>query len=127
MSVIYCLITCRNWESSKGTSFKRLLSKHRSIACPLPLALASDLPCGICTRWTDFSRPSGWRVTTALGNLFLCRKSALRNNPLWCSLRNYKSPVGNFGGADCIWKVSVSRHGLLDTVYCSERTSTMSN
>ena len=71
-------------EALKGLYFKVLLSKQRSIACPVPLALASDLPCGVCTckwdlqmlspgwLWTDFPRPRGWRVTTALGNPFPC-------------------------------------------------------
>ena len=78
----FCLEVC--WETLKGLYLKGLLSKHRSIACPLPLALASDLPCGVCTckwdlqlpspvrLWTDFPRPRGWRVTTALGNPFPC-------------------------------------------------------
>ena len=73
-------------EALKGLYLQVLLSKHRSIACPLPLALASDLPCGVCTckwdlqllspgwLWTDFPRPRGWRVTTALGNPFPCGK-----------------------------------------------------
>ena len=77
-------------ETLKGLYLKGLLSKHRSIACPLPLALASDLPCGVCTckwdlqlpspvrLWADFPRPRGWRVTTALGNPFPCR-TALGN------------------------------------------------
>ena len=91
-------------EALKGLYLKVLLSKHRSIACPLPLALASDLPCGVCTckwdlqlpspgwLWPDFPRPRGWRVTTALGNPFCCgtalgnplpaEKSALRKKPL---------------------------------------------
>ena len=71
-----------------------LLSKHRSIACPLPLALASDLPCGVCSckwdlqllstgwLWTDFPRPRGWRVTTALGNPFPCGTAL--GNPFPC-------------------------------------------
>ena len=73
-------------EALKGLYLKGLLSKHRSIACPLPLALASDLPCGVCTckwdlqlpspvrLWAEFSRLRRWRVTTALGNPFPCRK-----------------------------------------------------
>ena len=71
-----------------------LLSKHRSIACPVPLALASDLPCSVCTckwdlqllspgwLWTDFPRPRGWRVTTALGNPFSCGTAL--GNPFPC-------------------------------------------
>ena len=78
----------------KGLYLKGLLSKHRSIACPLPLALASDLPCGVCTckwdlqlpspvqLWTDFPRPRGWRVTTALGNPFPCATAL--GNPVPC-------------------------------------------
>ena len=81
-------------EALKGLDLKVLLLKHRSIACPLPLALASDLPCGVCTckwdlqllspgwLWTDFPRPRGWRVTTALGNPFPCGTAL--GNPLPC-------------------------------------------
>ena len=81
-------------EALKGLYLKVLLSKHRSIACPLPLALASDLPCGICTckwdlqllspgwLWTDFPRPRGGRVTTALGNPFPCGTAL--GNPFPC-------------------------------------------
>ena len=32
-------------EALKGLYLKGLLSKYRSIACPVPLALASDLSC----------------------------------------------------------------------------------
>ena len=83
-----------NGEALKGLHLKGLLSKHRSIACPLPLALASDLPCGVCTcewdlqllsprwLWTDFPRPRGWRVTTALGNPFPCGTAL--GNPFPC-------------------------------------------
>ena len=81
-------------EALKGLYLKVLLSKHRSIACPLPLALASDLPCGVCTckwdwqllspgwLWTDFPRPRGWRVTTALGHPFPCGTAL--GNPFPC-------------------------------------------
>ena len=81
-------------EALKGLYLKVLLSKHRSIACPVPLALASDLPCGVCTckwdlqllspdwLWTDFPRPRGWRVTTALGNPFPCGTAL--GNPFPC-------------------------------------------
>ena len=81
-------------ETLKGLYLKGLLSKHRSIACPLPLALASDLSCGVCTckwdlqlpspvrLWSDFPRPRGWRVTTALGNPFPCRTAL--GNPFPC-------------------------------------------
>ena len=81
-------------EPLKGLYLKGLLSKHRSIACPLPLALASDLPCGVCTckwdlqlpspvrLWTDFLRPRAWRVTTALGSPFSCRTAL--GNPFLC-------------------------------------------
>ena len=83
-------------ETLKGLYLKGLLSKHRSIACPLPLALASDLPGGVCTckwdlqvpspvrLWTDFPRPRGWRVTTALGNPFPCRTAL--GNPFPCKV-----------------------------------------
>ena len=106
--MLFSLCSCRNssvifWgflggkfcgETLKGLYLKGLLSKHRSIACPLPLALASDLPCGVCTckwdlqlpspvwLWTDFPRPRGWRVTTALGNPFPCRTAL--GNPFPC-------------------------------------------
>ena len=85
---------CLPGEALKGLYLKVLLSKHRSIACPLPLALASDLPCGVCTckwdlqllspgwLWTDFPRPRGWRVTTALGNPFPCGTAL--GNPFPC-------------------------------------------
>ena len=91
LSVVFFI---RDGEALKGLFLKGFLSKHRSIACPLPLALASDLPCGVCTckwdlqllspglLWTDFPRRRGWRVTTALGNPFSCRTAL--GNPFPC-------------------------------------------
>ena len=93
-------------EALKGLYVKVLLSKHRSIACPLPLALASDLPCGVCTckwdlqllspgwLWTDFPRPRGWRVTTALDNSFPCENHTGQSIVLQKSLLFAKSPFG---------------------------------
>ena len=55
-------LSCNYAETQKGPNLKGLLSKHRSIACPLPLALASDLPCGVCTCKWDLQLPSPVRL-----------------------------------------------------------------
>ena len=72
-------------EALKGLYLKGLLSKHRSIACPLPLALASDLPCGVCTcKWGEW--PPHWAIYFPVephwAIHFPVEKSALRRKPL---------------------------------------------
>ena len=82
-------------ETLKGLYLKGFPSKHRSIACPprhsrlqVTCLVASALANGICKcrrpvrLWTDFPRPRGWRVTTALGNQFPCRTAL--GNPFPC-------------------------------------------
>ena len=76
-----------SYECTEELYLKGLPSKHESVACPLPLDLTSDLPCGICScKWENFpaepwlALESGltFQGRVTLGNPFSVEESALR-------------------------------------------------
>ena len=122
---VYRILSGTHGEALKGLYFKGLLSKntgrsiaqchsHLQVACLVASALAN----GICKcrrpvrLWTDFSRPRGWRVTTALGNPFPCRTAL--GNPFPCRKVCFaqEAPLDK----PPLWLPQNPKHGCKDTV-----------